>query len=569
MNSLRNILLGGILVVTFLLVIEYNKFQERQADLPSPVATQNSSNMQSDTLALPEALPEIEEDTSVLAGNNETGDDLPVFETPQPEQAVSLSKGNGPIEVVTDTLRVHIDPRGGDIVEVALLQHHAELNKPEYPFVLLEKNAARNYTASLNFVVSENGKSKILDAPFRLVSQDLKLDGDQQSLTVDLQLNYQQKLITKRFTFTRGSYLIDVDYLVENRSDATWSAALFGQIVRDSYVPGKSNAFAMNSFTGYALSTHDTNYKKFNVADDIERDTFESVIQDRWIAFVQHYFVSAWIPEKGIDVSYKLKKLPSGLNRGSFTPSKLFTVAPGSRAETGAHFYAGPKDIRELQKLAPHLDKTVDYGFLWFIAKPLFYAMDNIHSYVGNWGIAIILLTLAIKAVFFYPSAISYRSMAKMRKVQPLMAELKERYGEDRQRMSQELMKLYKREKVNPMSGCLPILMQMPVFLALYWMIMESVELRHAPFYLWIHDLSMKDPYFILPLLMGASMFIQQKLNPAPPDPMQAKIMQMLPIFFTFLFLFFPSGLVLYWVVNNTLSILQQYVITKQIEKSG
>lgn len=330
----------------------------------------------------------------------------------------------------------------------------------------------------------------------------------------------------------------------------------------------------MASFTGAAFTTPETNYKKYDF-DDIEYknpNTNKTEIDDQfkiqggWAALVQHYFVSAWVPSKDTLNSFEVyKSKKTNLNVLQFnTPS--FTVLPKSGGSIGAAFYVGPKNIKEMQKLAPHLDKTLDFGWLWFIAKPLFSFMDKIHSFVGNWGIAIILITLAIKVVFFYPSAMSYRSMAKMRKLMPQIQELKDRYGDDRQCLGTETMKLYKKAGANPFGGCLPILLQMPVFIALYWMIMESVELRHSPFYFWIQDLSVKDPLFVLPLLMGATMYVQQKLNPPPPDPMQAKIMQMLPIFFTFLFLFFPSGLVLYWVVNNSLSITQQYIINRQIQ---
>lgn len=575
MNLLRNFLIGGILVVTFLLVVEWNKFQERNAELsPPPPVSQADIPFPEDESSPEDGLDNEwsgtqTESEDLPTTSNADQNDLPAVQAAERGVSANTQQSIEPVEILTDTLRVLIDPRGGDIIHVSLLKHHAKLNKEDEPFVLLDKTAARTYTAALSLVISENSKSKVIDEIFTLASQDLVLNDGQDILTVDLYLDYHGNEITKRFTFTRDSYLINVEYLIKNNSNKTWASKLYGQIVRDSYVPGKTNTFAMASFTGFALSTPDTNYKKFELEKEISNERFSTDIENRWIAFVQHYFVSAWVPEKNVSVNYKVYRKPNGLNVGSFAPASTLIVKPGEQASTSADFYAGPKDIRALQKLAPHLDKTVDYGFLWFIAKPLFFAMDNIHSHVGNWGIAIILVTLAIKALFFWPSAVSYRSMAKMRKVQPLMAELKERYGEDRQRMSQELMKLYKREKVNPLSGCLPILLQMPVFIALYWMIMESVELRHSPFFLWIQDLSVKDPYFVLPLLMGASMYIQQQLNPTPPDPMQAKVMQMLPIVFTFLFLFFPAGLVLYWVVNNTLSILQQYVITRQIEKSG
>ncbi len=249
---------------------------------------------------------------------------------------------------------------------------------------------------------------------------------------------------------------------------------------------------------------------------------------------------------------------------GFISPETL--VQPGTQAEVSARFYVGPKNIDDLELIAENLDLTIDFGFLWWIAKPIFHLLDYIHDHIGNWGWSIIVLTIIIKAIFFYPSALSYRSMAKMRKLSPKMKALKERVGDDKQKMSQEMMKLYKKEKVNPMGGCLPILIQMPVFISLYWVLMESVQLRHAPFALWITDLSVMDPYFIFPLVMGATMFIQQQLNPTPPDPMQAKIMKWMPVAFTFMFLWFPVGLVIYWVTNNTLSIIQQYIITKKIE---
>jgi YidC/Oxa1 family membrane protein insertase len=297
---------------------------------------------------------------------------------------------------------------------------------------------------------------------------------------------------------------------------------------------------------------------------------------------VQHYFISAWIPAADQEDTISMLVSKSGMNIGRFTTA-LLQIAPGAEGRISAHFYAGPKDQYTLEKIASGLDLTVDYGWLWWIAQPLFallhfFATGELHIFgqvinlgsgVGNWGWSIILLTVCVKLAFFHLSAASYKSMAKMRKLQPKMLELKERYGDDRQKMSQETMELYRKEKVNPLGGCLPILIQMPVFISLYWVLLESVELRHAPWALWINDLSVMDPFYVLPLIMGASMFFQQKLNPPPPDPMQARIFQLMPIMFTVFFLFFPAGLVLYWVVNNLLSIAQQYVITKRIENEG
>lgn len=574
MNLLRNFLIGGILVVTFLLVVEWNNFQERNANLPIQEQTSSEIPQINNEVPDPSVVPTV--------STSENLNDVPVVQegessvsSGQPE--VSSVASTNPITVSTDSLEIIIDPRGGEIVKVALPKHKAELNSDD-PFVLLNKSNSRFYTAYLGLtapkrdgeVINSPGTDNFGKPLYSSSKTSYSLTEGADTLTVDLELEQEEVKVIKRFHFSRNSYLINIEFIVNNNSSNVWRAYLYGNINRDNYAPPKPNAFSVASFTGYALTTEDTNYKKLPVDEVSESDKkLSETINNGWLAFVQHYFTSAWIPPRDVSVTYSIYPANNNLNIGNFLVNEAFTVNPGDTNKINSSFYAGPKDIRALQKLAPHLDKTVDYGFLWFIAEPLFFAMDNIHSHVGNWGIAIILITLAIKALFFWPSALSYRSMAKMRKVQPLMAELKERYGDDRQRMSQELMKLYKKEKVNPLSGCLPILLQMPVFIALYWMIMESVELRHSPFYLWIEDLSVKDPYFVLPLLMGVSMYIQQKLNPTPPDPMQAKVMQMLPIVFTFLFLFFPAGLVLYWVVNNTLSILQQYVITRQIEKSG
>ena len=283
---------------------------------------------------------------------------------------------------------------------------------------------------------------------------------------------------------------------------------------------------------------------------------------------IQHYFLSAWIPNPDQTHTYSTRVTRSGYNIAGFT-SPALVLDPGQSGKVSARFYAGPKDQYRLEQLSPYLELSVDYGWLWWIAQPLFWLLTKIHALVANWGVAIILLTVLIKAAFFKLSATSYKSMANMRRVQPKMQDIREQYADDKQKQSQAMMELYRKEKINPMGGCLPILVQMPVFIALYWVLMESVELRQAPFILWIKDLSVMDPYFVLPLMMGASMWFMQKLNPPPPDPMQAKIMQWLPIVFTFFFLWFPAGLVLYWVVNNLLSMAQQYIITKQIESAN
>jgi YidC/Oxa1 family membrane protein insertase len=357
--------------------------------------------------------------------------------------------------------------------------------------------------------------------------------------------------------------------VVDNGSNQRWQGNLFGQLKRDSSPDPSSDTpgMTMAPFLGAALTTPDKRFYKFKFSD-MAKNPYQAQLPGGWVAMIQHYFLSAWVPNPNLTHTYSTRVTGQGFNIAGFTSPPLL-VDPGQKGQTGAQFYVGPKDQYRLAEIAPHLDLSVDYGWLWWIAQPLFWLLHQLHSLVGNWGVAIILLTVIIKGAFFRLSATSYRSMANMRRVQPQLIELRERYADDKAKQSQEMMNLYKKEKINPLGGCLPILVQMPVFIALYWVLMESVELRQAPFALWIRDLSLMDPYFVMPLLMGASMWFMQKLNPPPPDPMQAKIMQWLPVIFTFFFLWFPAGLVLYWLVNNLLSIAQQWYITRQIERAA
>ena len=563
MNLLRNVLIGAIVVVIFFLFVRWNEFSTQQAQLNAPSQETLSSELE---LPIPE--PEVPDGIPVAEPESiDETSDLPPAPVAEALPSLASSKTRSElIEIQTDTLDVIIDTKGGDIVKVALPQYPQQLKTPDKPFILL--NRAQNHTyLAQSGLVGPNGTDKSGSRPTFSTSQSrYTLAEADDKLVVDLYYEEGGTNITKRFTFSRDSYLIDLEYLIDNQSENVWSAALYGQIKRDSHKPS-NEMIGMQPYVGAAITTLDENYKKISFGD-LKDKTVEIDRVGGWVSLIQHYFVSAWIPDPESKAKYTLRKLKNqDIYLLSYTGT-LVNVEPASSQSIKAQFYAGPKVISELEKISPHLDLTIDFSWLWFIAKPLFLGLDWIHGIVGNWGIAIILLTLAIKILFFYPSAISYRSMAKMRKLQPKMMELKEKYGDDRQKMGPELMKLYKKEGVNPFGGCLPILMQMPVFIALYWVLMESVELRHAPFFLWITDLSVKDPWFILPLLMGLTMYIQQKLNPTPPDPMQAKVMQMMPFFFTILFAFFPAGLVLYWVVNNTLSIIQQYIITKQIENA-
>lgn len=548
MDWQKNLLIAAILATLLMLVIRWHEYQE---NLPTqaPVAAQTTTT---NTGVIPTA-------TSAI------NSDIPTATNNLSEAEKTTLASNQLITVKTDSFDLVINPLGGDIVQLALPRYFLKLDTPDQPFVLLDNRDNHTYLAQSGLIGS-NGTDTAQGRPlFSSEKTEYTLVEGEKQLVVDLSFQQGEVNITKRYTFTRGDYLINVEYLIDNKSANTWSAQLYGQIKRDSQNFVKVSALEMNPFLGAAITTTDEKYKKVTFADMAEKEEKASV-QGGWIAMVQHYFISAWIPDAASQNTYHLRKLgDNDLYLMGFT-GKVNEIAPGTQGNITASFYAGPKDTERLEQISPYLDLTVDYGWLWWVAKPLFWVLKFIHNLVGNWGLAIIGLTLCVKLLFFKLSATSYKSMAKMRKLAPKMAELKERLGDDRQKFSQEMMKMYKTEKVNPFGGCLPLLIQMPVFLALYYVLMESVELRHSPFFGWILDLSVKDPYFVLPIIYGITMYFMQKLNPQPTDPMQARIMQMLPLIFTFMFLWFPAGLVLYWVTNNTLSIIQQYIITKQID---
>ena len=566
MDWQRSLLISAMLVVLYMLFLEWNKFQEEHAPVVDRATVEEVV-----TPELPEPnIDDISADISVDNTLDHSVNDLPTAIEEEGVEQVSealtpTAVNTRLVKVSTDVLTVLIDTHGGDIVRVELPEHLTKLGEGSSPFILLNRGTTTTYIAQSG-LVGTNGTDTAAGRPlFTTSAKEYQLEDGQDSVEVNLTLQQGNVLITKQFSFKRSDYLIDLTYLVDNKSSETWKAGLFGQIKRDSHNPTVTNAMSMQPFLGAALTTVDENYKKLDF-EDIADESLKEKTNGGWIAMVQHYFVSAWIPNQNTMNSFNLRKLGSkDLYTLGFTSPQV-SIAAGTKGEIKAAFYAGPKDQYRFEKISPYLDLTLDYGWLWWIAKPLFWVLYQLHEFLGNWGWSIVLLTVMIKAAFYRLSATSYRSMANMRKLQPEMLRLKELYGDDRQKMSQETMNLYKKEKVNPLGGCLPILVQMPVFIALYWVLMESVELRHSPWILWINDLSVKDPYFVLPLIMGVSMFIQQKLNPTPPDPMQAKIMQMMPIAFTFFFMFFPAGLVLYWTVNNVLSIIQQWLITRKIE---
>jgi YidC/Oxa1 family membrane protein insertase len=396
------------------------------------------------------------------------------------------------------------------------------------------------------------------------------LQPGQDSLTVPLTWTDNNGLVvTKLFTFKRGSYDITLDQKVSNNSGKAWSGRQYSQLLKVPDTTGKGNMLTggMRAYDGGVIYTEKNKYQKISF-DDMAEENLDVTSKGGWTAMIQHYFASAWIPPAEQENHFYTKELKDGRYViGTYSPP--VTVEANTEAQFVSQLFAGPKIQPMMEAIAPGLELTVDYSVLTFIGKPIYWLLDKIHSVIGNWGVAIIGVTLCIKLLFFPLSQASFKSMAKMRKIQPRLKELQERFADDRPRFNTEMMSLYKKEKVNPLGGCLPILIQIPVFMALYWVLSETVEFRQAPFMLWIQDLSIQDPFFILPLIMGVTMKIQQSLNPAPIDPIQAKVMKMFPIVFTVFFLFFPAGLVLYWVINNTLSIIQQTYITKQIEKAG
>lgn len=569
MDIRRLVIFVGLAITSYMLIINWSN---DYSSVDSQVVSEQNATQYQDT-------PMTGESNIVVDGDTPDVSEQPSSSTPDAPVITAASSGEL-IYVETDVLKVAIDPKGGQVSEVRLPKYPKSNDQKDVPFSLLDNSSTRTYVAQSG-LIGRDGVDKNNGALYDSVSTHYALEDGEDTLKVVLTTQTDKAQVEKIFTFKRGEYLMDVRYKVRNISQEPWQGVFYAQLKRDnSEDPSKTSSMGMAAYLGAALTTKEERYMKISF-DDLEDERFKTVEQGGWAAILQHYFVSAWIPAQDQQHTYNGRFVKGNYVFGFY--DNAVSVAPGETATMGAQLYTGPKIQDRLEDIAENLNLVVDYGILWWVAQPLFavlsfiqsgeinfFGMDvDLGSGVGNWGIAIILLTILIKLMFFKLSAMSYRSMANMRKVAPKMAEIKERHGDNREKLGQEMMKLYKEEKINPLSGCLPILVQMPVFIALYWVLMESVELRQAPFYLWIEDMSIKDPFFILPLLMGASMFIQMKLNPTPPDPMQARVMQMMPIVFTVFFLWFPAGLVLYWVVNNVLSISQQYVITKQIEKSS
>jgi YidC/Oxa1 family membrane protein insertase len=463
------------------------------------------------------------------------------------------------VRVRTDLVYAEIDTMGGDLRRLELLKHGATEDKSKNFVLLDDRKPPAVYVAQSGLLGSGLPTHK---TQYTVSANEHVLQPGHDVVEVRLSWRDAGGLkVDKVYTFNRGSYVADVRYDIHNGTANAFDASAYYQIVHDS--ESNQGSMMMPTFTGAAVFTEADKYKKISF-DDMGKSNLSINADNGWIGLVQHYFVGAWIPKAGQAREFYTKQLSDNIySMGAVTT--LGNLAPGTSLTTTARFYAGPQEQSHLKQVAPGLEYTVDYGWLTVIAAPLFWVLSMIQKLVQNWGVAIILLTVFIKLAFYPLSAASYKSMAHMRELAPRLQRLKEQYGDDRQKLHQGMMELYQKEKINPMGGCLPILVQIPVFIALYWVLLGSVEMRQAPFALWIQDLSVADPYYVLPILMGATMIIQTKLNPTPPDPIQARIMMIMPIVFSVFFFFFPAGLVLYWLVNNVLSIAQQWHINRTI----
>lgn len=481
-----------------------------------------------------------------------------------PGAAAPVPTRSEEVVITTDVLRLTFDTLGAQLVRAELLKYPAT-GQADKPTVLLDRTAGLNYVAQTGVVGAANGQNfPTHQTPFRVVSTDRQMTGD--SLVVAFEAESGGVKVTKTFTLHRGRYDIDVRHDLANVGAAPVTPALYLQLERDGNDPADTSSF-YHTFTGMAVYSEQDKFQKMTFAD-IEKKKANYIKQadNGWIAVVQHYFATAWVPPQGKPRNNEVLEVQKNLYAAR-TIEAVGEIAPGAAARVDSHLWVGPQDQKAMAALAPGLELVVDYGWLTIIAKPLFTLMTWLHSILGNWGWTIVALTVLIKALFYPLAAASYRSMARMKQVAPRLQALKEKYGDDKQKLNAAMMEMYRTEKINPLGGCLPMLVQIPVFISLYWVLLASVEMRGAPWILWVHDLSIRDPYFILPAIMMATMFLQIKLNPTPPDPVQAKVMMIMPLVFGGMMFFFPAGLVLYWCVNNTLSIAQQWSITRAMQR--
>ena len=538
MESQRSLLVIGLALVSFLLWQQWNIDQA-----PKPVA-------------------QLEQSQST--GGSSADLQLTGADTEQPPQNTAAKAKL--IQVDTDVLSMQIDSRGGDIVSVKLPQFELEKGG-DTPYQLMRRVDGFEYVAQSGLIGRDGPDDARNARPVYLSSQPAyTLTEGSNELIVPLQYSHNGLVVEKRFIFTPGKYDVRVEYLLHNTSDEVKTVQPYQHLVQ-GIDNGEASSMMMPIYRGAAYGTTSERYNKYDFDEMKEKNLLEAT-SGGWVAMLEHYFVGAWIPDATADNQlYSMVRNGQGVI-GAKGPA--VNIEPGQSQTLTSTFYAGPKDQDNLATLANGLDLTVDYGFLWFISQPLFWLLTTIQGFVVNWGLAIICITLIVKGAMYPLTKVQYESMAKMRNLKPKIDELQARYKDDRQKMGPAMMELYRKEKVNPMGGCLPMLIQMPIFLALYWVFVESVELRHAPFMLWINDLSAQDPYYVLPVLFGLSMFLMQKLTPMQvTDPMQQKIMMWMPVAFSVFFLWFPSGLVLYWFVSNLISLAQMLYIYKGMEKKG
>ncbi|MGE6463651.1 membrane protein insertase YidC [Pseudoalteromonas tetraodonis] len=539
MESQRTFLFIGLMLVSFLL------FQEWNNDYNTPKADPSAT-------------------TQTLKANSPESDDyVPASSDSGLPASTTLAK-RSVIDITTDVFKVKIDTKGGDIVETDLLQYE-EVKGEETPFMLLGEFDGNQYFSQSGLIglngpdASANGRPT-----YQSEQTSYTLTGDE--LRVPLQFTDSNGVsFTKTYVFKKGQYDVGLEYKVNNTTSAPVQVQLYTQIKRTVQEKG---SMVDQNYLGAAYGTDEEPYEKYSFSDMADKNLNINT-QGGYVAFIQHYFVSAWVPMQ--DQANTLYSLITKSNAAIIgVKDEAVNVQAGSEQTLTATYYMGPKESDILEAIHTDLDLTVDYGWLWFISQPLFVLLKWLHSILGNWGVAIIAITIIVKTLMYPLTKAQYTSMAKMRALQPKMKALKEKYGDDRQKFGQATMEMYRKEKVNPMGGCFPILLQMPIFLALFYVFLESTELRHAEFVLWLTDLSAKDPYYVLPILFGASMFITQKLQPMTvTDPMQQKMMTFMPVIFSVFFLWFPSGLVLYWLVSNLISIVQMLIIYRGMEKKG
>lgn len=543
MESQRSLFAIGLLVVSFLL------WQEWQKDYGPQPAQQTQVEQTSLTNS---------ENNADVPMSTDTNGSLPTVATTAQDKIITVS---------TDTLLVKINTQGGDVINAKLKKYPLEQGS-EDPITILNDNNSLLHIAQSGLIGRDGPDETVSGRPIYHVSENaFSLEDGSDELRIPMTWTSEQGItVTKTFVFSRNEHSIGVEYTVNNASNKAIALQQYAQLKQT--MMGSEGSMFMPTYRGGAYSTQDDRYTKYEFSD-ITDENLKETTKAGWIAMLQHYFVAAWVPPQE-----QVNTLYSRAINGTFATigytGEMVTIPANETNTFKSVLYVGPKDQDKLASLAESLDLTVDYGFLWWLAQPLFGLLSIIQSFVINWGVTIIIITIIVKGAMYPLTKAQYESMAKLRALQPKMQALKDRYGDDRQKMSQGMMELYRKEKVNPMGGCFPLLLQMPIFLALYWVLLESVELRHADFIFWITDLSVKDPYFVLPVLTGASMYLLQKLQPMTiQDPMQQKIMQYMPVFMSIFFLWFPAGLVLYWLISNVITLVQAKMIYAAMDKKG